>query len=173
MELYLEDFDVNDTLNDVTSMAMSLIEKKNNALATDYGDKLGIMHSDLTKIRQNLFNLISNAVKFTEEGYVRIGVREIRDSLQSAVGSPQLPTAGWLLLTVEDTGSGIPADQLDRVFERFQQVEDNQAGKPKGTGLGLPICKEIIAHHGGEIGVESEEGEGSTFFFSLPCPPSR
>lgn len=75
-----------------------------------------------------------------------------------------------LTFFVADTGAGIPPDHLDRIFEKFKQVDDNQLGKPKGTGLGLPICKEIVEHHEGEIWVESEMGKGSTFYFTIPIP---
>ena len=103
-------------------------------------------------IVQVLINLISNAVKFTDSGHIKIGITHHTSHITTYI---------------EDTGSGIPADQIEKIFERFQQVEDNQSGKPKGTGLGLPICKEIVEHHGGEIWAESD-GKGSTFYFTIP-----
>ena len=100
-----------------------------------------------------MINLISNSVKFTEAG--TITCRAVQ-------------RGGEVVVSVADTGVGItPADQL-KVFERFKQVGDTLTDKPKGTGLGLPICKEIVEHHGGRLWVESEIGRGSTFSFSLP-----
>jgi signal transduction histidine kinase len=73
-----------------------------------------------------------------------------------------------LIFTVQDTGAGIPHKYLDQIFEKFKQADQSQTDKPKGTGLGLPICKEIVEHHGGRIWVNSLPGRGSTFAFSLP-----
>lgn len=73
-----------------------------------------------------------------------------------------------LIFFVADTGVGIPPEYVDHIFEKFRQVGEQQSGRPKGTGLGLPICKEIVEHHGGRIWVESEPSEGSIFSFSLP-----
>jgi DNA-binding response OmpR family regulator len=101
-----------------------------------------------------VINLISNAVKFTDAG--TITCRAVRRD-------------GEVVVSVTDTGVGIaPVDQ-PKVFERFKQVGDTLTDKPKGTGLGLPICKEIVEHHGGRVWVESAIGHGSTFSFSLPA----
>jgi signal transduction histidine kinase len=135
-------------------------------LITEIPEDLPTITGDHDRLLQVLINLISNAVKFTDAGQVKIGAAI---TPPGAANSPLGGTQGGLTLSVADTGFGIPADQLDRVFERFQQVEDMQAGKPKGTGLGLLICKEIVEHHGGEIWVESEVGKGSVFGFSLPA----
>ena len=108
---------------------------------------------DRDRLIQVVINLISNAVKFTDAGSVTC--RAVRQG-------------GKLVVSVIDTGVGIaPADQ-PKVFERFKQVGDTLTDKPKGTGLGLPICREIVEHHGGRVWVESEPGKGSTFSFSLP-----
>jgi CheY-like chemotaxis protein len=102
---------------------------------------------------QVVINLISNAVKFTDQGTVicRAGRR-----------------GGDVVVSVVDTGLGIAPTDQPKVFERFKQVGDTLTDKPKGTGLGLPICREIVEHHGGHIWVESEIGRGSTFSFTLP-----
>jgi DNA-binding response OmpR family regulator len=100
-----------------------------------------------------VINLISNSVKFTDAGAVTC--RAARRGEQ-------------LVISVSDTGLGISAADQGKVFERFKQVGDTLTDKPKGTGLGLPICREIVEHHGGRIWVESEPGKGSTFSFSLP-----
>ena len=100
-----------------------------------------------------VINLISNAVKFTDHGSITCRAR--RDD-------------GHILISVTDTGLGIAPQDHERVFEQFVQVGDTLTDKPKGTGLGLPICKHIVEHHGGRIWVESELGKGSTFSFTLP-----
>ena len=158
MELYTEDFDVGDTLHDVTSMAMSLIEKKNNALATDYGENLGVMHSDMTKLRQNLLNLISNAAKFTENGTITLYAhREVRDAKD------------WLVFKVTDTGIGIPQEKLGEIFMGFSQADESTTRHFGGTGLGLTLTKRFTEMMGGRIWVESVVGEGSTFIMEVPA----
>ena len=100
-----------------------------------------------------MINLISNAVKFTDSGTITCRAER---------------RGGELVVSVIDTGVGIAPSDQPKVFERFKQVGDTLTDKPKGTGLGLPICKEIVEHHGGRIWVDSEIGKGSMFSFSLP-----
>jgi len=109
--------------------------------------------ADADRVLQVLVNLVGNAAKFTESGEVRIAAS---------------PAVGFVEFRVSDTGVGIaPADQA-KIFERFKQVGDTLTDRPSGTGLGLPICREIVHHHGGRIWVESDVGRGSSFAFTLP-----
>jgi GAF domain-containing protein/DNA-binding response OmpR family regulator len=126
--------------------ALKLIKKIDPGLPEITGDR--------DKLIQVIINLISNAVKFTDKG--SITVRVFQDNQE-------------ILVSVADTGIGIAAEDFGAVFEQFKQVGgDTLTDKPKGTGLGLPICKEIVEHHGGRIWLESEPGKGSTFSFALP-----
>ncbi len=141
-------------------------EKPQLELIKSVADKLPIIKVDRDRMIQVLINLLSNAVKFTDQGQVRMSV----DFLPFPIISGPSKHKKHILFKVKDTGLGIPESHIDKIFERFQQVEDHQLGKPKGTGLGLPICKEIVEHHGGKIWVESDhEGKkGSTFAFTIP-----
>jgi len=149
-------------------------QKTQLELITQVPENLPGFTGDPDRLLQVLLNLISNAVKFTDSGKVTIRVRTSTltnrnhglDKTSQLLNRAQ--PAKLLNFSVSDTGSGIPNDHLDKVFERFQQVDAAQSGKPKGTGLGLPICKEIVEHHGGEIWVESEVNQGSVFTFSVP-----
>ena len=133
----------------------SLFEDRDLKLIKRIDEELPQIVGDKNRLIQVLVNLISNAVKFTPRGSVT--VRAAR-------------TNGELQISVVDTGVGIsPSDQA-KVFEKFKQAGDTLTEKPAGTGLGLPICKEIIEHHGGRIWVESKAGQGSTFAFTLPIP---
>ena len=123
-------------------------------LSVDIAENLPAVLGDGNKVLQVIVNLISNAVKFTEEGGITCGAR---------VGGN-----GHVDFSVSDTGSGIAEEDQAMVFEKFRQVGDTLTDKPTGTGLGLPICKEIIEHLGGRIWLESEPNKGSTFHFSLP-----
>ncbi|MBA3271161.1 MAG: response regulator, partial [Acidobacteria bacterium] len=126
-------------------------------LRTEVAPALPTVIGDSDRLIQVMINLISNAVKFTSEGSITCRAR---------LDGPRL------VVSVTDTGVGIaPADQ-PKVFERFKQVGDTLTDKPKGTGLGLPICREIVEHHGGRIWVESAPGKGSTFSFTLPASNS-
>ena len=136
-----------------TSATSSLFEAKKLTLVREVEPDLPSITGDQDRLIQVVINLISNAVKFTDSGSVKVALcRDAED----------------LVVSVTDSGIGIaPADQ-PKVFEKFKQVGDTLTDKPKGTGLGLPICKEIVEYHGGHIWVESEPGKGSTFSFTLP-----
>ena len=134
---------------------MPLFEQRANlALKIEIPEALPGLIGDRDRLIQVVINLISNAVKFTEEGTVTCRVEEAGNEV---------------IVRVIDTGVGISEADLDRVFEQFTQVGDTLTNKPSGTGLGLPISKEIVEHHGGRIWVESEPGKGSTFAFALPA----
>ena len=114
---------------------------------------------DALRLRQVLTNLLSNALKFTEQGYIRIGVT--LDEQQQL-----------LRFEVEDTGIGMSASARDKLFQSFTQADASTSRKYGGTGLGLTICKELVVLMGGDIGVNSELGKGSCFWFTLPYKPS-
>jgi len=111
------------------------------------------LYADKDRISQVLYNLISNGIKFSEGGRVTISILDNRNEIT---------------VTVSDTGMGIPADKLKNIFEKFTQIGGNTRNKRKGTGLGLSICKAVIEEHKGKIWVESQEGKGSQFYFTLP-----
>jgi signal transduction histidine kinase/CheY-like chemotaxis protein len=149
----MESLSIQDVIERATAATASLFEAKKLALVQNIEPGLPEITGDRDRLIQVVINLISNAVKFTDAGSVTCAAR-LRD--------------GEIVVSVTDSGIGIaPADQ-PKVFEKFKQVGDTLTDKPKGTGLGLPICKEIVEYHGGHIWVESESGKGSTFSFTLP-----
>ncbi len=118
---------------------------------------------DITRVRQILVNLLGNAVKFTAVGEVSVSLT----AEPISQGTPPQPTAYKFVFKVQDSGIGIPADKLDRLFQAFRQVDSSTARKYGGTGLGLTICKQLCEIMGGQIGVESQPNKGSTFSFSI------
>jgi two-component system phosphate regulon sensor histidine kinase PhoR len=121
--------------------------------------------ADADRLSQVLINLIHNAIKFTPVGgTIRLNVQHFK----TPHGENE---AGKLVVRVSDSGSGIPPEDLDRIFERFYKVDKARAGQEPGTGLGLAIAKHVIQAHGGEIWVESKVGVGSSFSFTLPVVP--
>jgi len=158
MELFLETFPVTEMANDVANTAVSLIEKNNNKLELEIAEDIGEMHADTTKIRQLLFNLISNAAKFTKEGTITLEAsREVRGDVP------------WIRFAVRDTGIGIPEDKLDHIFEEFSQADDSTTKEYGGTGLGLALTTRFCEMMGGSIKVKSEIGVGSSFIITLPA----
>ncbi len=144
---------ISDVIERATAATASLFEAKKLTLVRDVDPNLPIITGDQDRLIQVVINLISNAVKFTDSGSITCSAHQ-KD--------------GELVVGVTDSGIGIaPADQ-SKVFEKFKQVGDTLTDKPKGTGLGLPICKEIVEYHGGRIWVESAPGKGSIFSFTLP-----
>jgi signal transduction histidine kinase/ligand-binding sensor domain-containing protein/CheY-like chemotaxis protein/HPt (histidine-containing phosphotransfer) domain-containing protein len=117
---------------------------------------------DADRIRQVVLNLVGNAIKFTESGYVRVSVQQVPGP---AGGGPEMEVA------VQDTGIGISEEQQRKLFEKFQQADSGIARRFGGTGLGLAICRKLVLRMGGHIGLESREGVGSRFWFSLPLTP--
>jgi len=188
MDLYLETFEVGQLIRDVQAIVQPLVEKNGNALVVICPDDLGSMHADQTKLRQTLFNLLSNAAKFTEGG--SIALRVAREEapppapLPTAVerGNPSdvLPSpsqwggagGGAITFAVSDTGIGMTEEQLSRLFEAFSQAEASTRSKYGGTGLGLAISRHFCRLMGGDLTVESTYGHGSTFTVRLPVEVS-
>jgi CheY-like chemotaxis protein len=135
------------------------------------------VYADGDRLIQVVTNLLSNALKFTDGGFVearaaKIQLRKPEEARLLGTHAPQLPPGEWLLVSVADTGIGIDEENFPKVFERFQQVGDTLTDRPRGTGLGLTICQEIVAYHKGFIWLESTVGVGSTFSFVLPLAVS-
>jgi len=153
MELALGEYLVEDAVNTVTTSLRSLAVTKGVDLVASVPPDLPLCLGDGKRITQCLMNLAGNALKFTREGRV-----EIRVERQGEI----------LVFAVSDTGIGIPADQVESIFEEFRQADATVSRDFGGTGLGLSITKKLVELHGGRIWVESEPGKGSTFFFSIP-----
>ena len=153
MELYLEDFSVPEMLSDVTATVQTLVSKKNNQLVLDCAPDIGRMRGDLTKVRQSLFNLLSNAAKFTENGTITLRVARDGDFYEFAI---------------KDTGIGMTAEQMAGLFEAFSQADASTTRKYGGTGLGLAITRRFCQMMGGDTTAQSEMGVGSVFTMRLP-----
>jgi signal transduction histidine kinase len=158
LSLYPEEVSVAELVNSVYHVGLGLSWPEAVSLELDIPPDLPPMVIDPGRIRQVLINLVSNAHKFTQEGQVIMSARHLPD--QDAV-----------LFAVADTGEGIPSDKLEQLFERFQQVDENNQRRQTGSGLGLAICRALVEMHGGRIWVESAVGEGATFKFTLPLTP--
>jgi signal transduction histidine kinase/DNA-binding response OmpR family regulator len=173
MDLYLETFDLPSLIQEVVSTVQPLTQQHNNTLIVHNSDALGRMYADLTKVRQNLFNLLSNASKFTENGTITLTIEKTDDKqLQAepaiaALGA-QLPAGPYVRFTVADTGIGITEEQRSRLFQAFTQADPSTTRKYGGTGLGLAITQRFCQMMGGDIAVVSEVGKGSTFTFWIP-----
>jgi signal transduction histidine kinase/CheY-like chemotaxis protein len=155
MEWNMENVSMPEIVDRAVAATSSLFYQKNIVLEKFVEPDLPKITGDHDKLIQVIVNLISNAVKFTEQGSVTCNV-SIKNN--------------EIITSIKDTGIGIAEKDKAAVFEQFKQIGgDTLTDKPKGTGLGLPICKEIVEHHGGHIWLESEPGKGSTFFFALPA----
>jgi PAS domain S-box-containing protein len=153
VEIYAEDFDVATVVRDVATTVEGLIAKKGNTLTLDLEGTLGTAHTDVTKLRQCLINLLSNAAKFTENGQITLRVARDAETLRFAV---------------VDTGIGMTEEQVGKLFERFTQADASTTRRFGGTGLGLAITRAFAEMLGGAIAVESREGAGTTFTLTLP-----
>jgi signal transduction histidine kinase/DNA-binding response OmpR family regulator len=158
MELYLENFEVLNTIQDVITTSKPLLDKNTNVLDVQTTSELGTMRADMTKFRQILFNLISNASKFTEKG--KITLTASRETLNYKE---------WISISVTDTGIGMTPEQMDKLFKEFTQADSSTTRKYGGTGLGLVISKRFCEMMGGTIAVESESGKGTKFTVRLPA----
>ncbi|MGV0027065.1 response regulator [Phormidesmis priestleyi] len=170
MDLFLETFEVSILIRDIQSTVQPLIARNNNTLQVVCPDNLGTMHADLTKVRQVLFNLLSNAAKFTENGTIALTVERSGEILSSQFNPPHssLLTPHSLFFHVSDTGIGITPEQTKRLFQAFTQADTSTTRKYGGTGLGLAISRRFCQLMGGDITVTSEMGKGSSFTVQLP-----
>jgi signal transduction histidine kinase/CheY-like chemotaxis protein len=159
MELFLETFDVKTLVADVEATVKPLIDRRHNRFEVVYGNDPGSMHADVTRVRQVLFNLLSNAGKFTENGRVTLEVSRSTDE----------DGRDCMLFYVADTGIGMTQDQLGRLFQAFTQADASTSRKYGGTGLGLVISRRFCQMMGGDITVTSESGKGSAFTVRLPA----
>jgi CheY-like chemotaxis protein len=175
MDLYLETFDVAAMARDVVNTVQPLAQKKDNRLDLRCPVDIGPMYADMTKVRQILFNLLSNACKFTEHGTVTLDVSRRRRQQQQQQEGNGGGGGDDLVFRVTDTGIGMNADELGKLFQPFTQADATTTRRFGGTGLGLAISKRFCEIMGGRITAASDPGNGATFTVTLPArtaPPT-
>jgi signal transduction histidine kinase/ActR/RegA family two-component response regulator len=158
MGLHLETFDISQMIDEMVTTLNPAISKNSNTIQVHLAEQLGVMRADITKVRQILFNLLSNASKFTDHGVISVDVDRSKDEGQD-----------WIRFRVTDTGIGISAKQKANLFQEFTQADVSIARKYGGTGLGLAISYRYARLMNGRISVESEPGQGSVFTVHLPA----
>jgi signal transduction histidine kinase/CheY-like chemotaxis protein len=184
MTLFLEEFDVAKLVGEVSATVRPLVAKNGNQLEVICPADIGLMRADVTKVRQTLFNLLSNASKFTEKGQITLRVRreegrrnaegrmQNAETNQRAAGAEtSILHSSFCLLhfSVADTGIGMTPEQMGKLFEAFAQADASTTRKYGGTGLGLAISRKFCQLMGGDITVTSEPGKGSAFTVTLPA----
>ncbi len=157
MELAFDEVGIADLVHSVLSTMSGIVKDKPIELRQNIEPSTPTVRADAIRIRQVMINLLSNAAKFTEEGAITVEVAPYKEEGRTMVQ-----------ISVSDTGPGISLKDQEKLFQPFSQVDASPTRKSGGTGLGLSICKQLINMHGGQIWVESEEGRGSTFHFTLP-----
>ena len=156
--LNMREFDIEEIITQVITLTNPIIRDKSLQVIQSIREPLPKIMADKDKLMQVIINLISNAIKFTEEGCIVCTARRVQENI---------------IVSISDTGIGIKEEDKKYIFEKFSQVGDTLTNKPRGTGLGLAICKYIIEEHGGEIWVESEIEKGTDFSFSIPISVNR
>ncbi len=156
MELYRETFEIEPMIQSIAATIHPLAEKNFNTLEINCSKEIGSLNTDQTKLRQSLLNLLSNACKFTPNGFISLSVKT----------DQQL--GGSIYFEVSDTGIGMTPEQLEKIFQAFTQADASTTRKYGGTGLGLTLTKQFVTLMGGDVTVESEVGQGTTFTIRLP-----
>jgi signal transduction histidine kinase len=157
MTVYCENIEVATMIREIESTMLPVVQKNDNTLTVEMPEDIGVMQSDLTKIRQTLFNLIGNAAKFTKAGHIKL-----------VVGTQTKSRRQFITFAISDTGIGMKPDQLGRLFEPFTQADESTTRKYGGTGLGLAISRRFCRMLGGDIEAQSKLRKGSTFTVTLP-----
>lgn len=157
MTVSVAEFDLAEMIRNVESMLTPLIEKNNNKLIINYPANIGLMKTDETKLRQILYNLGSNAGKFTQNGEIKLSVH-----------AATIESQEWLRIDISDTGIGMTSEQATKIFKEFTQADSGTTRKFGGTGLGLSICKRFSIILGGDVFVQSEKNVGSIFSVLIP-----
>jgi signal transduction histidine kinase len=187
MTLFIEEFDVAHLVREVEATVQPLVAKNANRLEVNCPADIGTMRADQTKVRQTLFNLLSNASKFTEKGTIRLEVRrseiedrgaesetrtlpELRPASSELRVTPELRSSNsHLRFRVSDTGIGMTPEQLAKLFQAFTQADASTSKKYGGTGLGLALSRKFCELMGGTLTVESDFGKGSVFTVRFPA----
>ena len=172
MDLDVDTFDITKVIEEVVMTVQLMVNKNSNTLKLDYDDDIGPMRADMNKVRQILFNILGNAAKFTQQGTITLVVE--RQPLVINNPSPKIANNGCqpidqIVFRVTDTGIGISPKQKESLFGAFTQADGSTTRRYGGAGLGLTICRHFCQMMGGEITVESEVGQGSTFTIYLPA----
>jgi signal transduction histidine kinase len=157
MNLNPEVFKVHEVFDEVTSITSTLASEKRLSLEIECdSDQNVAIYADRTRLRQVMINLVNNSIKFTDQGKIALNVAPM--------------DGARVLISVKDTGMGVPPENLESIFQEFTQVDSSTTRKTGGTGLGLPISRRLVEMHGGRLWAEStgNSGEGSTFFVELP-----
>jgi two-component system sensor histidine kinase ChiS len=192
LELQLRSVGLRSIVEVVLAVSQSLVSQKNLQLINNISPNLPLAWADENRLQQILYNLIGNAIKFTEVGTVEISAKIVNlhnqsntkdgeaayllsllNKLSSMPNRPPSSSEFQIAITVSDTGIGIPADLLDRIFEPFEQGDGSTIRQYGGTGLGLTLSKQFVELHGGKIYAVSEVGIGSHFTFTLPISPEK
>jgi len=158
MGLHLETFEVSQVIEEMVTTLQSAAAKNANSIHVHLAENVSVMKADITKVRQILFNLLSNACKFTDHGTISVNVEQIKSEDRD-----------WIRFQVHDTGIGISAKQKENLFQEFAQADASIARKYGGTGLGLAITHRFVQLMKGQINVESEPGQGAIFTVQLPA----
>jgi PAS domain S-box-containing protein len=178
LDLFLEHFNLPALVNYVATTVRPLVEQNHNTLEVDCPEDVGSMYADLTRVRQVLFNLLSNAAKFTNGGAITLQVSRQPAVAQRVPGqqpvaeptaSRPLPAGDWVVFEIADTGIGMTKEQLDGLFKEFMQADASTTRKYGGTGLGLALSQRFCKMMGGKITATSRLGQGSTFTVRLPA----
>jgi signal transduction histidine kinase len=157
MDLRYEEIDMRQMAQDIIATANPLAHEKQLKLGLNLSDDLFNIHADRTRLRQIMWNIMGNAIKFTQKGSVTLAMQTQENNL---------------LVSIRDTGIGISSENIPIVFEQFRQIDGSLNRMAEGTGLGMPITKKLVEIHGGEIWVESVIGIGTTFWFTIPRFPA-
>lgn len=169
LELNCKPVDMRVIADLVLRFSEPLLSGKTLALINDIPAGLPPVLGDENRLQQILYNLVGNAIKFTREGYVKVGSRPLAFNPDEAGAPyPQGQEPQWATIFVEDTGIGIPDGKHEQIFQSFEQADASAAREYGGAGLGLSISRQLVELHGGRLWVESEVGKGSSFFFTLP-----
>jgi signal transduction histidine kinase len=157
MELHYGEFELERLAIEAMATSQGLVGSKPVQLQSHVDPDVGAISADRTRIMQVLLNLLSNAIKFTDEGFVIMNIRRLKE-----------PEGDVLQISVQDSGIGIKPEDIPQVFEQFRQIGGIEHRKAGGTGLGMPISKQLVEMHGGKIWLESTYGHGTTFYFTIP-----
>jgi len=171
MDLYLETFNIGELIDDIAATAKPLVEKNGNIFEVKKFTDIEEMHADMTKVRQILLNLLSNAAKFTQNGKITLAVSQgmLNFPGEKSKNNESLSSdLECLIFTCTDTGIGMTFEQLEQIFKPFIQGDASTTRKYGGTGLGLAISQSFCQMMGGKLTVESQEGRGSKFTIKLP-----